>query len=228
LTNDTSDDATALAQQHWNATPLFFSEEERYGIYPWLYDVAEFRNHANERVLEIGCGTGCDLLQFMKNGARATGVDVTDRHLELARARIGPFADVQKADARSLPFRDATFDYVYSHGVLHHIAEPDRVVREILRVLKPGGRFNVHVYARYSGFVVYMFLRYGFGWKRWIENSRDPVHIELYTARKLRRLFSPIPIGVTKHFMPKFPELVGRYVGWYLVAKGTKPSLPLK
>src|ERR1700733_4704158 len=73
-------DAAQLAQDHWNETPLFLSEQERYSTYPWLYDVAEFREHAGEKVLEIGCGTGADLLQFAKHGAIATGVDLTEKH----------------------------------------------------------------------------------------------------------------------------------------------------
>ncbi|MEA2539189.1 MAG: hypothetical protein QOH35_555, partial [Acidobacteriaceae bacterium] len=113
-------DAAELAQSHWNETPLFLTEQERYSTYPWLYDAAEFRKHRGESVLEIGCGTGSDLLQFAKHGAVATGVDVTTRHVELARKGIGNLAVVYEADARHLPFEDATFDYVYSHGVLHH------------------------------------------------------------------------------------------------------------
>lgn len=142
--------AAELAQAHWNKAPLYFSEEERYETFPWLSEAAEFRKHSGERVLEIGCGSGCDLLQFAKYGAIATGVDIGERHLELARERVGGLADVQRASACKLPFADHSFDYVYSHGVLHHIDRPELAVRELLRVLRPGGRFNVHVYALWS------------------------------------------------------------------------------
>jgi SAM-dependent methyltransferase len=104
-------DAAQLAQAHWNETPLFLTEEERYSIYPWLYDAAEFRRHAGEKVLEIGCGTGSDLLQFAKHGALATGVDLTAKHVELARLRVGDLAVVQQADARHLPLADESFDF---------------------------------------------------------------------------------------------------------------------
>ena len=81
--------AQELAIEHWNNTPLFLAEEERYSIYPWLYEVAEFRKHRGHSVLEVGCGTGCDLLQFAKHGAHAFGIDVTPEHIRLARQRLG-------------------------------------------------------------------------------------------------------------------------------------------
>src|SRR5260370_18546258 len=96
--------AAGLAQAHWNQAPLYLSEEERYSDYPWLSEAAEFRHHAGERVLEIVCGTGCDLLQFARNGAIATGVAITELHLQLARDRFSGFAAVRPASACLLPF----------------------------------------------------------------------------------------------------------------------------
>lgn len=213
-------DAAQLAQDHWNETPLFLTEQERYSTYPWLYQAAEFREHAGERVLEVGCGTGSDLLQFAKHGAIATGVDLTARHLELASRRVGHLASVQRADMRALPFADNSFDYVYSHGVLMCSDEPERVVREIYRVLRPGGRLNVHVYAFWSYFTLWRFLRYGRDFKLHFENSTAPVHVDLYTARKLRRLFGP-QIQIEKHQCKPFEALAPLF-GWFLVVKDQK------
>ncbi|MGB8538260.1 MAG: class I SAM-dependent methyltransferase [Acidobacteriaceae bacterium] len=213
-------DAAELAQSHWNETPLFLTEEERYSVYPWLYQVAEFRKHRGEKVLEVGCGTGADLLQFAKHGALAIGVDLTTNHVELARNRVGNLAVVHQADARHLPFADESFDYVYSHGVLHHCDEPEQVVREIFRVLRPGGRFNVHVYALWSYITLLKFLRYGSKWKLHIENSETPVHIDLYTGRKLRGLLGP-DISIEK-YQCKPSQFLSPLLGWFLVAKGQK------
>jgi ubiquinone/menaquinone biosynthesis C-methylase UbiE len=213
-------DAAELAQSHWNETPLFLTEEERYSTYPWLYEVAEFRKHRGEKVLEIGCGTGSDLLQFAKQGALATGVDLTTKHVELARRRVGDLAVVYEADARYLPFEDASFDYVYSHGVLHHSDEPEQIVREMFRVLRPGGRINVHVYALWSYITLWGILRYGRKWKRHVENSEAPVHIDLYTERKLRRLFGP-HISIEKYECQPF-KFLAPWFGWFLVVKGQK------
>lgn len=213
-------DAAQLAQAHWNETPLYLTEQERYSIYPWLYDAAEFRKHEGERVLEIGCGTGSDLLQFAKNGARATGIDFTEKHVELARHRVGELAVVHQADARHLPFENESFDYVYSHGVLHHSDEPEQIVREMFRVLRPGGRVNVHVYALWSYITLRGTLRYGRKWKLHIENSEAPVHIDLYTGRNLRRLFGP-DISIEKYQCEPF-RFLAPWFGWFIVVKQRK------
>ena len=204
-------DAAELAQAHWNETPLSLSEQERYRIYPWLYEAAGFRRHEGQRVLEIGCGTGCDLLQFAKNGAIATGIDITAEHIRLAKERVHGMAEVIHGDGRAIPFPDCSFDYVYSHGVLHHSDEPEKIVAEIMRVLRPGGRFNIHVYGLFSWFALKGILSHQWRFKRHIENSTAPVHIELYTSNRLRALF---PVFI----------LISRYEhGWFLVADGAKP-----
>lgn len=217
---------TTSSQQaidHWNKTPLFISEEERYGIYPWLYEAAEFKHHNGEKVLEIGCGTGCDLLQFAKHGARAVGIDITPEHLRLAHERVGTLASIGQAEATALPFANNSFDYVYSHGVLHHIDKPRVVVNEIFRVLRPGGRFNIHVYALFSYFTLLRILQHGRDWKLWIENSRDPVHIDFYTAKKLRQLFEPSPLNIRKFHCRPVPT-IAPFAGFFLAATGRKPE----
>jgi SAM-dependent methyltransferase len=217
--------ATELAIEHWNETPLYYSEERRYSTYPWLAEAAEFAGHREERVLEIGCGGGSDLLQFARHGAEAVGIDVTPEHVKLARRRVGQSARVLRADARALPFRDGSFDYVYSHGVLHHISEPQAVVAELLRVLRPSGRFNIHVYNRWSYLPLIARFKLGKDWKLHVENSSAPVYMDLYTVPKLRRLFHPISITVRK-YQCEYAEWLGKYVGWFLVATGCNPPAP--
>ena len=96
---------------------------------------------------------GTDGAQFAKAGAIYTGIDLTDAAVELARKRFqvsGLKGEFRVADAERLDFPDASFDLVYSHGVLHHTPDIEAAVREIHRVLKPGGRAMVMLYHRGS------------------------------------------------------------------------------
>lgn len=136
-------------------TPEFFErvEAHRYEKEWHIPTAANFQNTRGLRVLEIGCGMGTDGAQFAKAGAIYTGIDLTDAAVELARKRFqvsGLKGEFRVADAERLDFPDASFDLVYSHGVLHHTPDIEAAVREILRVLKPGGRAMVMLYHRGS------------------------------------------------------------------------------
>ena len=114
---------------------------------------ADFRSACGLKVLEIGCGLGTDGAQFAEAGADYTGVDLTEAAVELARKRFELFnlpGTFQTADAESLDFVDESFDLVYSHGVLHHTPDTEKAIREIHRVLRPGGRAVVMLYHRGS------------------------------------------------------------------------------
>jgi SAM-dependent methyltransferase len=114
---------------------------------------ADFAGARGLKVLEIGCGLGTDGAQFAEAGADYTGVDLTDAAVELARRRFELFGlsgKFQTADAENLDFADESFDLVYSHGVLHHTPETGKAVKEINRVLRPGGRAMAMLYHRGS------------------------------------------------------------------------------
>ena len=105
------------------------------------------------RVLDVGCGQGIDVYRYALAGADASGVDLTPRHVELARQHLdamGLEAEILQGDAESLPFADASFDRVSSNGVLHHTPDMPAALREIRRVLIPGGEARVIVYNRNS------------------------------------------------------------------------------
>ena len=98
------------------------------------------------RALELGCGTGFFLLNLMQAGVAKTG-SVTDLSPGMVAAALrnaeglGLDVDGRVADAERIPYDDDTFDLVVGHAVLHHIPDLDTALREVLRVLKPGGRF---------------------------------------------------------------------------------------
>lgn len=98
--------------------------------------------------LELGCGTGFFALNLAQAGVLdKSGIAVTDISpgmVEVAQRNaksLGFEVDGRVADAETLPFGDASFDLVFGHAVLHHIPDLDQSFREVLRVLKPGGRF---------------------------------------------------------------------------------------
>jgi len=89
-------------------------------------------------VLEIGCGGGSGLrsLSALLAPRRLAGIDIDRR--ALARCEAG--RETYLADARAMPFADATFDLVFDFGTLWHIARPADALAEIARILRPGGR----------------------------------------------------------------------------------------
>jgi ubiquinone/menaquinone biosynthesis C-methylase UbiE len=99
-----------------------------------------------ERALELGCGTGFFLLNLMQAGVAARG-SVTDLSPGMVQAalrnaeHLGLDVDGRVADAERIPYDDETFDLVVGHAVLHHLPDVELALREVLRVLKPGGRF---------------------------------------------------------------------------------------
>jgi ubiquinone/menaquinone biosynthesis C-methylase UbiE len=128
----------------------WFAQPEGAAPYSGLIPFAEV---AGKDVLEIGCGTGVHARLLAEAGASLTAIDLTPTAVELTRRRLelaGLHADVIEADAEQLPFPDASFDFAWSWGVVHHSEDTDRVLAEIARVLRPGGRFSFMVYHRSS------------------------------------------------------------------------------
>jgi 2-polyprenyl-3-methyl-5-hydroxy-6-metoxy-1,4-benzoquinol methylase len=96
------------------------------------------------RALDLGCGTGVVTVALARRGFRATGVDHSPEMLALAQAKLereGVSADLELADVRALRFRDGEFDCVTCQGLLHHLEEPAGCLKELERVLRPGGAF---------------------------------------------------------------------------------------
>ncbi len=172
-TNDPRNRIKLRTAEHWSENPIaarhpdfrpthpefskgWFEEHShfRYVDYgPWMREVAGFDRHSGEFMLEVGCGMGTDLLEFARGGARVVGLDLTWRHLELAARRFSFFGQrgrFLRGDAERLPFPDEKFDFVYSNGVLHHTPDTEGAVREIHRVLKPGGSATILLYHRNS------------------------------------------------------------------------------
>jgi SAM-dependent methyltransferase len=123
------------------------------GVYPYLerYVPSDF---AGKKVLEVGLGYGTLGQLIASHGADYHGADIADGPVAVMRRRLSwlgrPEDHVHQASVLELPFADASFDYVYSIGCLHHTGDLERSVQEVHRVLVPGGRAVVMLYNRHS------------------------------------------------------------------------------
>lgn len=145
-------------------TPAFFAEVDRkmrkfYGESgqaagaPLLSALVPYGELAEKSVLDIAVGSGWSTTTLAAQGAKVTGIDLTDeavrmtkRHLELKNLS----ADIQRADAQSMPFPDASFDYTLAWGCLMHMPDTEQAIREIFRTLKPAGRTLAYMYNKDS------------------------------------------------------------------------------
>jgi ubiquinone/menaquinone biosynthesis C-methylase UbiE len=200
------------AREHELGTLEFFDavERNRYTDYaPWMPELMGFNQFSGASLLEIGCGMGTDLLQFARGGALCTGVDLTPRSVEITRHRFalyGQRGSFMISDGEKLPFKSNSFDVVYSNGVLHHTPDTEGAIKEVHRVLRPGGVAKVMLYHRNSlNYWVEIVLRRGiFGGEylrgrsseqimsRVIEFSEHEARplVKVYSRKQARDLFS--------------------------------------
>ncbi len=218
------------------ATAEFFAEieAERDRLEPYIHEFAQFERWRDQDVLEVGVGLGTDLVRFARAGAHVAGIDLTTAAVDAVRTRAvleGLEAVVRTADAGALPFRDGSFDLVYSYGVLHHTPDAQRAVEEIRRVLRPSGEARVMLYSRRS------WLALG-AWVRWAVLRGRPwrsisdvlaAHLEspgtrAYTQAELRELFACFAhVEYERRVTPydrrvagRLADLTGPRFGWFV------------
>jgi SAM-dependent methyltransferase len=235
-------------QSYWDARPCnirhspkpvgsrdYFDEVEarKYFVEPHIPAFADFPRWKGKRVLEVGCGIGTDTINFARAGATVTAVDLSEKSIELARTRAKVFdladrVDFRRADAERLSafVPVEPFDLVYSFGVIHHSPQPERIVAEMRRFLRPGGTLKLMVYHRYSWKVLWILLTYGRG-RFWdldrlvADNSEAqtgcPVTY-IYSRAQARRLVEAHGFRVTDiHVDHVFPYRIPDYVQYRYV-----------
>jgi ubiquinone/menaquinone biosynthesis C-methylase UbiE len=248
------DSESARIRAYWNAhihdlaitrhpvgSPGFFADLDEYHFdkLHHLLRLVDFDSQRGRRVLDVGCGTGVDLVRFARAGADATGIDAAGAAISLARVNLehqGLPARLAVGDGEQLPFADATFDYVFAHGVLQYTADDRRLAEECRRVLKPGGTAFFQGYNRISWLNALSKLM-----KVDLEHVDAPV-LKKYSQREFRSLldgFSRVTI-VTERFPVRsrlhggwkgalfngafvgtfnaLPRSLTRRFGWHLIA----------
>lgn len=139
-------------------TPEWFDEADRRFVYAsrlFAHDIhpfdkiIPFDRLKEKRVLEIGCGMGYHSELMLRAGARLTSIDISETSVKATQSRLAQRdleGDVKQMDAVNLEFPDEHFDFIWSWGVIHHSAWTGMIVKEMARVLRPGGEARVMVY----------------------------------------------------------------------------------
>jgi ubiquinone/menaquinone biosynthesis C-methylase UbiE len=175
----------------WEANPLcalessfpvgskeFFAWHDRIrsnDVEAFAIHLYEFDNHEGDKVLDLGCGIGWLCQHFAAQGADVIGVDLTGQGVALTRQRLdlaGLQSTLIQASAEQLPFQADSFDFVTCAGVLHHTPDTLRGIREIYRILRPGGRAMINLY-----------------YKNWLLSE----HLWPFTRLLVRTLFGSLP-----------------------------------
>ncbi len=149
--------------------------EWRFGQYPLFRELMDlWGSHDDQTILDYGCGPGNDVTGFLVHtgASRVVGVDISEKALGLAASRLAlhgidperhRLLRLSEAEPE-LPLADGSADYVHCAGVIQHTTDPERVLRELARTLRPGGSGRIMVY------------------------NRDSLYFHLYTAYERRVL----------------------------------------
>lgn len=205
-------------------TKGFFEEIEAYRFEKlhYLPKVVDFNGYSGRTLLDVGCGVANDLSRFVRGGAIVTGIDLAPHSIELARANFeqrGLHGDFRVMNGERMDFADNSFDVVYCHTVLHFTPHPERMVREIHRVLKPGGTAILMTVNRKSWLNLLQKLM-----KVDIDHLDSPVFYQ-YTIPEYRGLLSPFsevrivperfPVATKVHSGLKAVVYNGAFVGTF-------------
>jgi ubiquinone/menaquinone biosynthesis C-methylase UbiE len=199
-------------------TAGFFADLDQYHFEKLhhLLDLIHFDEWKDKDVLDVGCGAGVEVVRFARAGARTTGVDIAESAITLARQNLeqqGLQARLEVADGEQLPFPDASFDFVFAHGVVQYTGNDRGMVAEIHRVLRPGGLAVFQAYNRNSWLNLLSKVM-----KTPLEHEDAPV-LKRYSDTEFRRLVSVFTD--VRMVFERFPVKSRLHKGWKGMAFNT-------
>ncbi len=129
--------------------PIALLRAENKAKFPWILERLKKLSKPDAEILDVGCGGGFLSNELARQGYKVTGVDLSPESV-----RVAALYDETKtvkyavADAFHLPFPDHSFDALTAMDFLEHVENPDLVIKEFSRVLRPGGLFFFHTFNR--------------------------------------------------------------------------------
>ncbi len=206
-------------------TKEYFDEVEKrkYFVEPHIPTFAQFQKWKDKKVLEIGCGIGTDAVNFARNGAKLTVVELSEKSLEICKKRFeiyGLSARFYCANAEQLTsfVPPEPYDLIYSFGVIHHTPNPRKVFEEIKKYCHPNTQLQIMLYAKYSFKVLWIILKYGKGafWKykelvkRYSEAQEGCPVTYCYSFKEVKKLMGDFEIiEIRKDHI--FPYIIEKY-----------------
>ncbi len=166
--------------------PVGLLRAESRKLIPWVVaEIGRVYSGKNPRVLDVGCGAGFLANELARMGLKVTGIDASERSLEVARKHdCTSSVEYRCGSALALPFPDRSFEVVSAMDFLEHIEDPEQVLGESARVLVPGGLFFFHTFNR--NIVSYLVVIKGVEW--FVRNTPPGMH-------RLRCFIKPAELG---------------------------------
>lgn len=141
---------------------------------PWM--LAEIRRHIgyHAEILDMGCGAGLLANDIALSGYKVTGIDLSTTSLKVAQARdVTHSVKYQMGDVYKVPFANESFDVVTAMDLLEHVSDPERVIAEAQRVLRPGGVFFFNTFNKNP--LAWLVVIKGMEW--FVKNTPQDYHV---------------------------------------------------
>jgi len=141
---------------------------------PWIIESIQKHSSSPLEILDVGCGAGLLTNELSLKNHRVTGIDLSEQSLKIANKKdVTQKVRYLPANAYNLPFSDKSFDIVCAMDILEHVEEPEKLIAEASRVLRPGGLFFFHTFNR--NFLSYLLIIKGVDW--FVPNAPKNMHV---------------------------------------------------